>query len=54
MESSGKNITLASFVYQDKIESFKNSTKNLIYLQDRDLNLFSSHSNFLKDLIGLS
>jgi uncharacterized protein YlzI (FlbEa/FlbD family) len=24
MESSGKNITLASFVYQDKIGSFKN------------------------------
>jgi hypothetical protein len=24
MESSGKNITLASFVYQDKIESFNN------------------------------
>ena len=24
METSGKNITLASFVYQDKLESFKN------------------------------
>jgi tryptophan halogenase len=40
--------------YKNEIESFKNSTKNLIYLQDKNLNLFSSHSNFLKDLIGLS